>query len=125
MRNGSPVTPQCGQTKPSPQRDLSRYSEQAASFGKSRWNSGSDCGNGSAACWSMSIRIGVGASIPASPFQTIKSRASAQNASALSPYSWTNSTPGGCMCQPDRQGFNELDDDFSKYAMLDASECTG
>ena len=35
MRNGSPVTPQCGQTKPSPQRTFSRYSAQAASPGKS------------------------------------------------------------------------------------------
>src|SRR5208282_1535154 len=53
--NGSPVTPQCGQTKPSPQRTFSRYSAQAASPGKSRCNSRSDRGNGNPACWSTSM----------------------------------------------------------------------
>jgi len=36
-----------------------------------------DCGNGNAACWSMSIRIGVAVFKAASPFPAIASRASA------------------------------------------------
>lgn len=45
-RYGSPATRHQGHTKPLGQRMPSRYVAQAASFGKSRMNSGSDFGNG-------------------------------------------------------------------------------
>src|SRR5271165_6746422 len=52
------------------------------------------------------MRISVGAFIPAAPFQAIASRASRRSPAGSGPTHRQNTTPGGCMRQPDKHGSN-------------------
>src|SRR5271155_2106276 len=70
----------------------------------------------------MSVRIDVGASIAESPFQAIASRASAQWRACSGPYSPIDTSPGGCLRQPDRQGTFDRDPVFVPELVLENFE---
>ena len=99
MRNGSPVTPQCGQTKPPPQRTLSRYSAQAASPGEEPLKLPQRPRKRQPR---VLIDVHENQPWPRSPLSGNRVQGIAPIASGFRPYSQTNIYPWVCMRQPDK-----------------------
>ena len=79
MRNGSPVTPQCGQTKPSAQRSLFEVFSAGGIIREEPLKLRQRLRKRQRGVWSMSISIGVGVFIPVSPIQIMRPSAVGAN----------------------------------------------